>query len=104
MQYNFQVENIRCGGCSNTITSKLKGIEGVVDVLVKVEDKQVIVTTEESVQAIPEGNPQANIKQVLIEKLTKLGYPQTGSAGANRLKAKATSVVSCAIGKVSGKG
>jgi copper chaperone CopZ len=95
MQYDFQVENIRCGGCSNTITSKLKEVTGVIDVLVKVDEKQVTVTTEASVED--------NIQHVLSEKLTKLGYPETGSTDSNRLMTKATSVVSCALGKVSGK-
>lgn len=96
MQYSFQVENIRCGGCSNTITTKLLKIEGVKDVLVHVDDKQVVVTTESSIQ-------DNNFKQTLSVKLEKLGYPETGSVGADRLKNKAASVVSCAIGKISSK-
>lgn len=95
MQYNFQVENIRCGGCSNTITSKLQEIDGVEEVLVKVDDKQVVVTAEPSAHA--------DIEKILSEKLAKLGYPETGSIDAKRFKAKATSVVSCALGKMSGK-
>ena len=95
MKHNFQVENIRCGGCANTITKKLKEITGVEDVQVKVEEKQVIVTTS------PTDNTE--IHNLIGEKLVKLGYPETGTKGANNLKAKATSVVSCAIGKVSNK-
>jgi len=95
MEYNFQVENIRCGGCANTITKKLREINGVKDVHVNVEDKQVIVTSESSTYD--------NIHHILSEKLVKLGYPEVGTIGSNNLKAKATSVVSCAIGKVSNK-
>ncbi len=95
MQYSFQVENIRCGGCSKTITSKLGEIDGVNDVLVNVEDKQVVVTTDLAFDT--------NIKQVLSERLAKLGYPEVGSIGSKRLKTKATSVVSCALGKMSSK-
>ncbi len=95
MEHKFQVENIRCGGCVNTITKKLRKIYGVEGVDVSVEDKQVIVNTKTTADD--------EIRDAISEKLTKLGYPETGSAGANNFKAKATSVVSCAIGKVSNK-
>ncbi len=95
MQYNFQVENIRCGGCSNTITSKLREIDGVEDVLVKIDEKQVVVTADSSVHT--------DVEKILSEKLAKLGYPKTGSIDSKRLTTKATSVVSCALGKMSGK-
>ena len=91
----FEVENIRCGGCANTITKKLKEINGVMKVDVKVEDKQVLVTTKP--------NTDTEIHHALSEKLLKLGYPEVGTVGANNLKTKATSVVSCAIGKVANK-
>ena len=95
MEHTFQVENIRCGGCANTITKKLKEMPGVEGVDVHVEDKQVSVTTKLSTDA--------DIRHTIGEKLLKLGYPETGTSEANNLKAKATSVVSCAIGKVSSK-
>ena len=95
MQYNFEVENIRCGGCANTITKKLREINGVNDVYVNVDEKQVIVTTDSA--------NDTNIRQTLGERLAKLGYPEIGTIGSNRLMTKATSVVSCAIGKVSNK-
>jgi len=95
MEYNFQVENIRCDGCANTITKKLKEINGVKDVHVNVEDKQVIVTAESATDD--------HMHDSLNEKLLKLGYPEVGAIWSNNLKAKATSVVSCAIGKVSNK-
>ena len=95
MQYNFEVENIRCGGCANTITRKLREIKGVIDVRVSVDEKQVIVTTDPA--------NDANIRQTLGKRLAKLGYPEIGTIGSNRLMTKATSVVSCAIGKVSNK-
>lgn len=95
MNYDFKVENIRCGGCANTITKKLKQTNGVTDVHVNVEEKQVIVTTNT-------GN-NTNIRQALGELLAKLGYPELGTIGSDRLITKAVSVVSCAIGKVSNK-
>ena len=95
MEYTFQVENVRCGGCENTITKKLKEINGIKDVQVNVDDKQVIVTTHPTIDA--------KIRQVIGEKLIRLGYPEVGTEQSNNLKAKATSVVSCVIGKVSDK-
>ena len=95
MKYKFQVENIRCGGCANTIAKKLIEINGVEDVDINVEDKQVIVTTKPTIDA--------EIHQALGERLLKLGYPEVGKKGANSLKVKAASIVSCAIGKASDK-
>lgn len=95
MKYIFQVENIRCGGCENTITKKLKEISGIKDVQVNIDDKQVIVTTHPNIDT--------KIRQAIGEKLIRLGYPEVGTAQSNNLKTKATSVVSCVIGKVSDK-
>lgn len=80
---------------SNTIIAKLQEVDGVKDVLVDVDDKLVTVITESA-----NGD---NIRETLCKKLTRLGYPETGTIGSNRLMTKATSYVSCALGKVSGK-
>ena len=95
MNYSFEVENIRCSGCANTITSRLAEMDGVKDVNVDIERKIVSVNT----------NPEcdANIRQILGQKLAKLGYPEVGAFDSNGLITKATSVISCAIGKVSSK-
>lgn len=95
MHYSFEVENIRCGGCANTITMKLTEIDGVKEVHVDVDEKKVIVSTNSA--------SDANIRQTLSEKLAKLGYPEIGTIGSNGLMTKAASVMSCAIGKVSNK-
>ncbi len=95
MHYSFEVQNIRCGGCANTITNKLKEINEVEHVQVDVEKKQVIVTTNST--------SNTEIERLISEKLIRLGYPETGKSGSNSLKAKATSVVTCAIGKVTNK-
>ena len=95
MKFKFQVENIRCDGCANIITNKLREIDGVEDVDVNVEEKQVIVTTLPIIGA--------EVHHTLSKALLKLGYPEVGTIGANNLRSKATSVISCAIGKVSNK-
>ena len=93
MEHNFQVENIRCGGCANTISKKLKEISGVESVEVNIEDKKVTVTTDST--------SNTEMRQALSDTLAKLGYPEVGTEDANSLKTKACSIVSCAIGKVS---
>ena len=93
MEFKFQVENIRCDGCANTITKKLKEINGVENVDVSVESKKVVVKTTAATDD--------QIQDTLSRGLAKLGYPEAGTKG-DTLKAKATSVVSCVIGKVSG--
>ena len=95
MKHNFQVENIRCGGCENTIQKKLKEITGVEKIQVNVEENLVTVTTNST--------NDSDIRHLISEKLTTLGYPEAGSKSSNSLKTKATSVVSCAIGKVTNK-
>ena len=64
MQYDFEVENIRCGGCTNTIAKKLREIDGVKDVHVKIDEKKVIVTTNSA--------NDANIRQTLGKKTCKI--------------------------------
>jgi len=95
MQYNFKVENIKCGGCTNTIITKLREIDSVKDVEVNIDDSEVNVITDSEIQA--------DTRQMITNKLTKLGYPEMGSADSDRLMVKAASYVSCALGKVSGK-
>ncbi|PHS31382.1 MAG: heavy metal transporter [Methylophaga sp.] len=90
MKISIEVENVRCGGCANTITKKLMSLEGVEGVDIATEDN--IVTIE----AQNDSNRDA-----YIEALLAMGYPEKGSvAGLAALKGKAKSIVSCAIGKV----
>lgn len=91
MQYEIKVENIKCGGCVNSISNKLAALEGVQSVDVDIENG--IVRTE----AI-EG-----MRDTLTASLLKMGYPESGAAeGITAAKAKAKSFVSCAVGRVTG--
>lgn len=90
MKYEIEVENIRCGGCANTISKKLLEKEGVDSVDVQIEDQLVVIETKDEV-----------VKQLAIDTLASLGYPEKGSVeGLAALKGKAKSVVSCAVGKM----
>jgi copper chaperone len=89
MEHVIEVENIRCGGCANTITHSLQKLDGVSSVSVDIENGRVNITatTDDRVR--------------LVAALLKNGYPEKGSAeGLQAAKAKAKSFVSCAIGKL----
>lgn len=80
------VENIKCGGCMNSIKSALLKIRGVSAVEIDKEADKVSVEGE-------------NVeREELIDKLRALGYPEKGH---NSLVSKAKSMVSCAVGRMS---
>ena len=89
MQHVIEVENIKGGGCANTIKGKLGALEGVSDVQVDIENGRITLEA-------PEGS-----RASLIETLLASGYPESGSVeGIKAAKAKAKSFVSCAIGRM----
>ena len=89
MTYDISVENIKCGGCANTITSKLNAMDIIDSCEVNIENGVVTVNGDES--------NKAEVTQLLL----KLGYPEKGSAeGLKAAKAKAKSFVSCAVGRI----
>lgn len=89
MSYEISVENIKCGGCVNTITTKLNAIDGVEGSDVDIENGVITITGDET------------NKVEVAELLLKLGYPEKGTAeGLKAAKAKAKSFVSCAVGKM----
>ncbi|CAM1334100.1 heavy-metal-associated domain-containing protein [Tenacibaculum aestuariivivum] len=86
MVHEVYIENLKCGGCANTIINGLTSIKGVEEVKVDVEKSLVTLKTTEA-------------SLILVkEKLSKLGYPEIGSE--NTILHKAKSFVSCAVGKV----
>ncbi len=90
MTLEIQVDNIKCGGCANTIRTKL---EQAFEAPVSVDIEQGIVRVDTTGER----------RQEIVARLAKLGYPETGSAeGIEAASAKAKSFVSCAIGRMSG--
>ena len=83
------VENIKCGGCANSITSKLKETFNYEHVDVDVAEGAVIIDDKV-------------IDETEVENvLHKLGYPRINSVeGLEAAKTKAKSFVSCAIGRI----
>lgn len=93
MQYELQVDNIKCGGCAGSITKKLSSLDGATDIVVDIEQGLVSFSTDDE-----SGQVLAAVKQALL----KMGYPESGSLeGARAMGAKAKSFVSCAVGKMS---
>jgi len=81
------VQNLKCGGCANTITKAIQGIDGVTDVSVDKDLSTVTFKTESD----------AIIDQVKT-KLAHLGYPEEHAD--NTILHKAVSFISCATGRL----
>lgn len=88
MKTTLYIQNLKCGGCANTITKNIATLDAITEVSVNVEESCVSFDypTEEKLIEVK-------------EKLKVLGYPEDGET--NSLGAKAKSYVSCAIGKMS---
>ncbi len=88
MNTSIVVQNLKCGGCANTILKKIEGIKGVGSLEVNLENSTVSfeVTNNDELLKVK-------------EKLSSMGYPAVDDE--NSFVKKAQSYVSCAIGKVS---
>ncbi|AOW21495.1 heavy-metal-associated domain-containing protein [Urechidicola croceus] len=83
----IQVENLKCGGCANTIKKALLSFEGINAVEINVDSSEVIIDTD---------NEQ--LLSDVKKKLSSLGYPEIGEN--NTVLKKAKSYVSCAVGRI----
>lgn len=89
MAFSLRVDNIKCGGCANTIRKRLLEIEGISEVKVTVEEGLVEVVADDS------------LREKVATTLASSGYPESGTVeGLSSVKAKAVSFVSCAIGRM----
>ena len=88
MRAKFYVQNLKCGGCANTIKKSLLGIEGVEVDEVNVLESIVVINynTDKTVELVQ-------------QKLAKLGYPIMEEE--NTMLSQAKSFVSCAVGRLS---
>lgn len=85
------VENIKCGGCANTITKSLTEL-GFQNIQVDHENNLICF------------NDSSDDEKIIsaLNKLRGLGYPIVDSEeGLTALALKAKSFTSCAIGKIS---
>lgn len=85
----FQVENVKCGGCANTLINGLKEEFGDVFVNLDKFPREITVDINE------------NDEEKLKLKLRSLGYPLSSDdlSGLEKATTTAKSFVSCAIGK-----
>ena len=81
------IENLKCHGCANTIRKGLMRIEEVSNVDIDIEESSVKIEYE----------GKNNMREVFVEKLRKLGYPEEGTG---KLKQQIKSYISCTIGRV----
>ena len=86
MKVTLTIQNLKCGGCSQTIISKLNEIEHVTKVEVDLENSNVSLDIENE-----------NVLHRIKEKLKLIGYPTINDE--NSIITKAKSYVSCASGK-----
>ncbi|WP_421813464.1 heavy-metal-associated domain-containing protein [Flagellimonas sp.] len=88
MKTTFQVQNLKCGGCVKTISSKLSEIKEINDVIV-----------EKDSSAVSFDHQSADDASLVKEALKQMGYPTIDDE--NGFVDKAKSFVSCASGKIS---
>jgi copper chaperone CopZ len=87
MKTSIIVQNLKCGGCAKTITSKLSEINNITDITVDIENSTIAFSATNSEDAL-------EVKR----KLKTLGYPTIDDS--NGVLSKAKSFVSCATGKM----
>lgn len=83
------VENIKCGGCENTIRKEVLNLPGVLAVHVDAESQTIHITGDDDMD-----------RDHIASRLGHLGYPE---AGHNSILAKVKSYASCAVGRMSEK-
>lgn len=88
MNTSIVVQNLKFGGCANTISTKLSTITSISNLQIDLDQSKL------SFNYLNEGD----LLQVK-EKLKQLGYPTVEDGNSSVLKAK--SFVSCATGKLS---
>lgn len=69
METTIHIQNLKCGGCANTITKGISSIEAIQNVPVNVDESTVTFSyeTEDQVNEVK-------------SKLKSLGYPEDGEA------------------------
>lgn len=87
MKTSVVIQNLKCGGCESTIAKKLNTLEGIQNISVNLEDCTISFRYETN-----------DGLETVQKELTKLGYPMEGTP--NTMRNKATSYLSCAIGKI----
>jgi len=91
----FHLENIKCGGCANSIRKQLEALEEIQAATVDIEGGRVSMELASGVEATEA------VREKLAQLFLNMGYPESGSVeGFKAAGAKAKSFVSCAVGKM----
>jgi len=87
MQKIITVQNLKCGGCANTITKKLQTFDDISNLSIDIDGNTIAIVYS-----------TAETYTQVISALKTMGYPEEHQT--NTLSNKAKSYVSCAIGKM----
>jgi len=89
-KFTFQVQNVKCGGCANTLKKALHEAFGEVEVDLTNEPREITVQMDDTQV------------ESLRKALKQLGYPMFDENlnGFETFTTTAKSFVSCAIGKM----
>ncbi len=90
MRKTYEVQNVKCGGCANTLKKSLAEQFGEVEVDLEVTPRKITLEIE------PEQ------EETLRTTLRKIGYPLVGEEMGTfaTIETKAKSFVSCAVGRM----
>jgi len=90
MKQTFEVLNVKCGGCANTVKKSLLDEFGEVEVNLDLEPRQITLDINDDKVSS------------LRKKLISLGYPMSDEDldSISKITTTAKSFVSCAIGKI----
>lgn len=90
MKKSFEVLNVKCGGCANTLKKSLGERFGEIDVNLEVEPRVITLDVEDEQM------------DELRKALKSLGYPMSDEEMGrfDAFSTNAKSFVSCAIGKM----
>jgi copper chaperone len=86
MEMQIKVENIKCGGCANSIRNAVMKVEGVSKAEVDVESGIITLDVSDDVK-----------RDAITSKLQAMGYPEPGKGSG---LTTAASFVSCMVGRV----
>lgn len=87
MRYSIHIQNLKCGGCAKTISTKLAALPNI---------SNIEVNTETDTVSFHSSNE--NDVAVVTERLKTLGYPTIDDQ--NSILTKAKSFISCASGRM----
>lgn len=90
MKTEIIVDNLKCGGCANTIKKNVSSFDNIEAVDVNTDESKITITHSEAIDL-----------DSIKSKLDDIGYPETGTThGIDKLATNIKSYVSCAIGKL----